>query len=54
MKNEQRVVFLLYFVEEMDRCEVAEATGLDQITITVLLSAALRIARATLTCKAVP
>jgi RNA polymerase sigma-70 factor, ECF subfamily len=54
MKNEQRVVFLLYFVEEMDRCEVAEATGLDQITITVLLSAALRITRATFTCKAVP
>jgi RNA polymerase sigma-70 factor (ECF subfamily) len=48
MKNEQRVVFLLHCVEEMELREIAGVTGLHERTVGVLLSEALDNVRAVL------
>lgn len=41
MKNQQRVVFLLYCVEEMDLCEITEATDIHESRVRKLLLEAL-------------
>jgi len=45
LSNEQRIVFLLFFTEDMERHEIAEVTGLPASKISTLLDQALGVIR---------
>lgn len=46
--NEQRIVFLLFFTEGMDRHEIAEVTGLPVCKISTLLDQAVGVIRSSI------
>jgi RNA polymerase sigma-70 factor (ECF subfamily) len=48
LSNRQRTIFLLRFVDELEFCEIARATGLRANTVRVHLSRALTNVRAEL------